>query len=354
MKKLLLFALVLAMSMAQAEVVSPLPDLKPNLEAMLQTSAGRKNIIEMKKIASDNNTDIGVAFENYLIAKKNVSVARAQFNPITTGQLLGIALGLNYFWAPIAVEAVTSIPTKIYTVSKNKYLSKVAYYNLQDAREVINNEIAHLYYDILTHEVILKTIDQEIAITTYQEARWTENKMPADRLTDLKRQELQLGMERVDIYDMYTKELSAIRTLISTTDGSKYELAQISTLLDKSITSNLNEDKLQDFSVINSNKYKAAINLHRASIANVKEVKWSILTFGGLNFAYKRRVKDARNEENVAELRQESTELEVRTNVLLQLNKLDSSLDILSNYNSISTESLQMYADTYESFEMGR
>ncbi|MBC7714640.1 MAG: TolC family protein [Rhizobacter sp.] len=354
MKKLLILALVLSMGVAQAELVSPLPNLKPDLESMLQNSAGRKNLVEMKKVANDRNTDVDVAFENYLIAKKNISVARAQFNPITTGQLLGVAIGLSYFWAPIAIEAVTSIPTKIYNVSKNKYLSKVAYYNLQDARAQVNNELAHLYYDILTHEVILKTIDQESSILSYQEAKWVDRKFSPERIADLKKWELRLGMERVDIYNMYVAELAAIRTLISTTDGSKYELAQISTLLDKSITTNLDQGKLQDFSVINSDKYKASINLHRASIANVKQVQWSILSFAGLNFSYKRRIKDAKNEENIADLRQQSTELEVRTNVLLQLNKLDSSLDVLSNYNSISTESLQMYADTYESFQMGQ
>lgn len=354
MKTLLILALVLSMGLANADVVSPLANVKPNLDGMLESSAGRKNIIEMKKIANERNTDVDVAFENYLIAKKNISVARAQFNPITTGHLLGISMGLSYFWAPIAIEAVLSIPTKIYNVSKNKYLSKVAYFNLQEAKSVLNNELAHLYYDILTHEVILKTIDQEIAILSYQEARWTERQFSAERISDLKKWILRLGMERVDIYNMYVSELAAIRTLLTTTDGSKYELAQVATLLDRSITSNLDQSKLQDFSVVNSDKYKASINLHRASIANVKQVQWSILSFSGLNFSYKRRVKEARNEENVASLRKESTELEVRTNVLLQLNKLDSSLDVLANYNSISTDSLQMYADTYEAFQMGQ
>jgi len=353
MKKLLILVLVLSMSLASAaEIISPLPVVKPNLESMLQSSEGRKNISEMKKIANDRNTDVDVAFENYLIAKKNISVARAQFNPITTGHLLGISMGLTVFWAPIAIEAILSIPTKIYNVSKNKYLSKVAYYNLQEAKTVLNNELAHLYYDILTHEVILKTIDQEIAILSYQEAQWTERKFSAERIADLKKWILRLGMERVDIYNMYVSELAAIRTLISTTDGTKYELAQVQTLLDRSITTNLDQNKLQDFSVINSNKYKASINLHRASIANVKQVQWSVISFSGLNFSYKRRVKEAKNEQYVASLRKEFTELEVRTNVLLQLNKLDSYLDVLANYNSISTESLQMYSDTFEAFKI--
>ncbi len=353
MKKLMILVLVLTMSVANANVVNPLPTVKSNLDGMLKAAEGRKTFSEMKKIANDRNTDVDVAFENYIIAKRNVSAARAQFNPLTTGHLLGISLGLTYFWAPIAIEAVLSIPTKIYNVSKNKYLEKAALYNLYDARDVLNNELAHLYYDILTHEVILKTIDQEVQILTYQQDRWTERKFPAERIADLKKWILRLGMERVDIYNMYTAELAAIRTLISTT-SNKYELAQVSTLLNKNIIANLDEANLQKFSLVNSDKYKTAINLHRASEQNVKAVKWSILSWSGLNLSYKRRVQEAKNEENISELRKQTVAQEVKTNVLLQLSKLDSSIDVFSNYNSISDESLQMFADSYESSQMGQ
>lgn len=352
MKRLMIIILVLTMSVANANVVNPLPTVKSNLDGLLKATEGRKTFSEMKKIANDRNTDVDVAFENYIIAKRNVSVARAQFNPITTGHLLGISLGLTYFWAPIAIEAVLSIPTKIYNVSKNKYLEKAALYNLYDARDALNNELAHLYYDILTHEVILKSIDQEVAILTYQQQRWTERKFPADRIADLKKWILRLGMERVDIYSMYTAELAAIKTLISTT-SNKYELAQVSTLLNKGVVANIDEANLQKLALVNSDKYKTAINLHRASEQNVKAVKWSILSWSGLNLSYKRRVQEAKNEEVIADLRKQNVEQEVKTNVLLQLSKLDSSIDVFSNYNSISEESLQMFADSFESQQMG-
>ena len=119
MKKLLILILVFAMTAASADVVNPLPTVRPNLESMLQESPARKNLTEMKAVANERNADIDEAFENYIIAKKNVTVARAQFNPITTGHLLGVAMGLGYLWAPLALDAVLSIPTKIYNVSKN-------------------------------------------------------------------------------------------------------------------------------------------------------------------------------------------------------------------------------------------
>lgn len=354
MKKLLILTLVLAMTAAQAEVASPLPTVRPSLEAMLQANTSRKNLTEMKAVANDRNTDIDEAMENYIIAKKNVSVARAQFNPITTGHLLGMAMGLNYLWAPLAIDAVLSIPTKIYGVSKSKYLAKSAEYNLYSARQEINNELAHLYYDILTHEVILKTIDLEMQILTYQEAQWKEKKYSADRLADQRKWILRLGMERVDIYKMYLAELSAIRTLISTTNTTAYELSQVATELDSSITNGLELDKLQNFALRNSNKYKSSINLHHASEANVKQVKWSVITFSGMSLSYRKKVKEAKNEERIADLRMQSVEKEVKTNVLLQVSKLDSNIEIFNNYNYVSNNSLAVFEDTLQSYDMGQ
>ena len=354
MKMIIILTLLISVGIANADVLNPLPNLRVGLEQTLHSTQGRKTINEMKAIANERNTDIGVAFEDYLIAKKNVSIARAQLNPITTGHLLGMSLGLSYLWAPIAIEAILSIPTKIYNISKNKYLTKVANYNLNEAQGAIGNELAHLYYDILTHEVILKTIDQEIQVLTYREARWTERNFPADRLADVKKRILNLGKEHVDFYNLYVSELAAIRTLISTTDGTNYELAQVPLLLNKLFLSNLNEEKLQDFSLRVSNKYKASINLVNASVANVKQVQWSILSWSGLNLGYRSRVKDAKNESEIAQLRKESTGLEVKTNVLLQLEKFDSSLNILTNYNTISENSLDFFSNISTSSQFGQ
>lgn len=96
MKKLLVLILVLAMGVVHAEIASPLPFVKSSLDEMLMSSPARKDLKEMKAVANDRNTEIDGAIENYIIAKRNISVARAQFNPVTTGHLLGTAMGLNF------------------------------------------------------------------------------------------------------------------------------------------------------------------------------------------------------------------------------------------------------------------
>ncbi len=354
MKKLLVLILVLAMGVANAEIASPLPYVKPSLDEMLLSSPARKDLKAMKAVANDRNTEIGGAVENYIIAKKNVSVARAQFNPITTGHLLGIAMGINFLWAPLAVDAVLSIPTKIHNVRKNKHLARSAEYNLYDVRQAINNEVAHLYYDILTHEVILKTIDLETEVLKYQEAKWIANKYSPARLAEQRKYILRLGMERVDIYKLYLAELAAIRTLISTTDNEAYELSQVPTELNKSVLDGLELEKLQKFSLKYSNKYKSSSSQYYAAQSNVKQVRWSIITLSGFSLNYRRNLKNAKNEARIASLRQQSVAQEVKTNVLLQVSKLDSNIDVFDNYNYVSHNSLGIFEDTLQAHDMGQ
>ena len=354
MKFFVFLILFFSISVLNAVELSPLSHIDRDLSNLLSSSSSRKSYTEMKKIADDKNSDVAIAFENYIIAKRKVAIARLQFNPLTTGHFLGIALGLPYLWTPFAIEAVLSIPTKIYNISKNNYLKKVALYNLYDARSALNNELAHLYYDIVTHEVILKSIDMETDILTYQLAKISDPKISETKVDKIKKWIISLGVERSDIYNLYVSELSAIRTLISTSNENSFELQQFSKMLNKDFLKDLDQFKIQDFSLLNSDKYKASINLELASKANIKQVDWSILSWSGLNFSYVKRIKAAKNEASVAKLRKDSTKLEVKTRVLMELEKLDSSIDILMNYDSISNDSLKIYSDTYQSFLLGQ
>ena len=352
MKKILTLALIVSTTLASATTENPLPSVKSNLENILSPIAGRKSFPELKENANEKNLDIDVAFDNYLIAKRNVAVARARFNPITTGHLLGMSLGITFLWAPIAIEGVLSIPTKIYNVAKNKHLERAALYNFYQSRNVLNNELAHLYYDILTHEALLETIDQEIQVLNYQQ----ERRASTSATPDLESQKyiLKLSMQRVDIYDMYIAEMAEIKTLSATTDASQFKLAQVPVSLNKSITDNIDLTRLQSFSVTNSNLYKSASEFTLASHSNVRQVQWSILSWSGLNFSYGRRIKSAKTEEVIANTKEDSTQIQLKNGSLIQLQKLNSSIGLDTDFNSLSRDSIDLFEDTYQSYLIGQ
>ena len=336
-----------------ADNESPISGLRSNLESSLVASDGRNSLEAMKSVANDRNTDIEIAFQNYLIAKKNVSIARAAFNPITSGQVLGIALGVTYLWAPIALEAVLSIPTKIFNVSSNKYMEKAALYNSYEAKLALTNELSHLYYDVLTHEVILKSIDQELAILMFQQSSLEKTPNSASRVNDLKTSIISLKMEKIDIYNLYVEELAALKTLLSMAPAVDLKLAQFDTKLKASFLDGLNLDKLENFALINSNEYKRAINIHHAADQNVKSVEWSILSFSGFNFSYKARVREAKVNADIAFDQEASTKLKVENSVLMSEKNLESALTISGNYNSIYNQSIGLSEDYYKLYSVG-
>lgn len=354
MKKINIIFLTLALSTTSVfarEEIKPFQTLTKDLEAMLTSTSEQKTLSDMKAVALKQNTDVEIAFQNYLIAKKQVSIARAAFNPITTSTALGLALGMNFLWAPIALDAVLSIPMKIYDVKSNKYLETAALYNTYEARQALNNEMAHLYYDLLTHKILLKTIDEEIEVRYYQQSTFSKSPLNKVSLDYANQFILKLKIERVDIYNLYIKELAAFRALISIDPTSKqFDLAQISLLLNKSFLDGIDQEALANYAVIKSPNYKKMINFHRAAQTKLKSVKWSIITLSGFNMNYKKRVQIARNDVELARLQQTNSVLKIRNNALLELEKLDSSIDVFEYYNQVSVNSLDYYSGIYKMY----
>jgi len=113
-------------------------------------------------------------------------------------------------------------------------------------------------------------------------------------------------------------------------------------------------ETLHNFSLKYSNKYKSSASLYYAAQSNVKQVRWSIITLSGFSLKYRKNLKNAKNEARIASLRQQSVAQEVKTNVLLQVSKLDSNIDIFDNYNYVSNASLGVFEDTLQAHDMGQ
>ena len=341
-------------AVVQADIVAnPMADLRDSLEASLSPTDTSSSLSDLKAVATDRNVDIEIAFQNYIIAKKRVSIARAALNPLTTGHVLGLALGINYLWAPVVLEAVLSIPTKLHNVKANKFLSRAEFYNSQQARLALNNEMAHLYYDILTHEVILKSLDQELALLNFHDSVLRGMKDTAYQIKETKGRILALQIERIDIYNLYVEEMAAMRTLLSMDPSEDLKLKQVAIQLKKSFLDDLKTSDLEKVAVANSNDYKKSINIRLASESNIKAVKWSILSFSGMTRDYKSRVKSAKVSAEVAGFEQSGTQLKVKNSALIRLNNLNSSLNVLENYTSIYESSMGLAEDFYKLYTLG-
>lgn len=346
--------LLLISNLAYADIGAPVYNLETNLDNILKAKADTVKLEEVQALAKNNNVDLDVALENYFIAKKQVSVARAAFNPVTTGHLLGISMGLSYTWIPLAVEAVLSIPTKIYNVEKNKYLARAQSQNVADFRNVLRNEVAHLYFETLTHKAILESIDLESQILNDQLTSWEQKQVSKERLAELQKWMLRLSLERTDIYKVHLEEVMALNILLNTQELSEYNLAAVTEAVSKEWYSGIDLSTKVDSSVSSNPKYLSAVNLEQAANKNVKSVKWSIIAPSGISLAYKSNVRIAKNDKEVARLRRISAWETLKSNVYLRRNNLDSSVNVLKNYTLVSDVSKDVFRDSLAMYELGQ
>lgn len=351
--KTLLFLILIQASNAFA-TLSPLHNLENNLQSLLEKEKTVVGLSDIQKRSLMSSNDVDVAVQDYLIAKKNVSIARASFNPLTTGHLLGLSMGLTYIWGPLVVDALLSLPTKIYTVKRNSNIALAASFNAAEVRDVLRNEVSHLYFEILTHEAILNSIDLEVEILNYQLESWVTREFPVSRQRDLEKWLIRLNMERADILKIYIEELSALNILLKANGLDEQSLEPIKLAVQKTWYESFNLDENRKSIIVLNPRYQSARYLEKAAHNNVKAVKWSIISPSGISFSYKSNVKVANNEKEVARLRTLSVAEAIKNNMYLQKQLLDSSVNISENYRNLSQMSLLIFSEGLTMLELGQ
>src|SRR5690606_18025466 len=86
---------------------------------------------------------------------------RAQYFPYGLGTV-GILYYLNSFNPLILVELVTSLPSKIYNVQKEKNLRMATVYSNKALALNIRNQVENLYYTVLKEESSLQLAELEL------------------------------------------------------------------------------------------------------------------------------------------------------------------------------------------------
>jgi len=294
----LLIVLLVVVCAVQSSFALP-KNLESELFSYLDTKPESLDATTIKGLVRTRNKDIANAYEKYYVAKKNVSIARAALNPLNTGLILGVSLGATYLWAPLAVNAILSLPTKFYNIKKNTALKNAQHWYFELAKDKLATDVSKLYYDILTNEFILKTIDLEVSLyNELYDSYKSENS--SEKLKEIQATILGLQLESLTIHDVVIKERAALNTMLSYGPDVELELGQDHRVLSQISSYGTTNSEIAKISRANSKDFKAKYWMHVASIKNIKLVRWSLITIGGLNFSYAQRVRVAKQEEKVA------------------------------------------------------
>jgi len=273
--------------------------LESELFSYLDSKPEALDVTALKGLVRTRSKDIANAYERYYAAKEDVAIARSALNPFNTGLVLGVSLGATYLWAPLAVNAVLSLPTKFYSIKRNSALRNAQYWYYALAKDKLATEVSKLYYDILTNEFILKSIDLEVSLYNELYDSYASGN-DSDKMKEVQETIFGLQLESLTIQDVVIKERASLNTMLSYGPDVELVLAQDSRVLTKISSRRRTHKKILKKARKLSKDYKAKYWMYKAAAKNVRLVRWSIFTIGGFNFSYRQRVRIAKQEKKVA------------------------------------------------------
>lgn len=318
-------------------------NIQEHANKVLVAPEGALTVDQVKEIVAGDHINVKIAYERLLQAQSSISVARAKYFPYGVGSVytLSTAGSLSPL---ILVELITSLPSKWYTVKKEKNLKSAQKYNFLSLRENIKNQVASIYYNYLREKTYIDMTALQLTLTEKlletAQIRVDIGLEDADKLSELKLRVLDLR----DIYLKYSgylnEEQAAINMMLNLTPeaGAGVKFAPVAPFL-SGADYQMSVDEMLLGTVENSYEVKAANYMVKAAYNSKRSTQWSILSFSGLGFGYWARVQFSQSKIEEATVLRELT----RENVVNQIYTKDT---IFQNSLKFYESEQEIYSET--------
>lgn len=322
--------------------------------------APKANALTLKDIEAkliNEQLDLQISYEKLLQAQKKIGQARAQYFPYGVGTVAAMYF-LN-IWNPlILVELVTSLPSKIYNVQTEKNMKMAEYYSNEALKENIKNQVAHLYYNILKEESVLKLAKMELTLleTLY---KVTEERVAAGLASEQDLRSLELRL--LDLRDICLKfagylsaEKMAFNTMISQMpeDAKKIELQTAGNFLNPSEYA-LSSEILKLNAVDRSPEIVAADYMITAAAKSKNSTAWSVLSFNGIGFGYWGRMQVAASKIDQARLNRKEVETNLANQTYITNNSFHRTMDHFVSEKDVFADTASHFEAQFAKFQAG-
>ena len=119
------------------------------------------NLEEFKKLVINENVEVAVAYERLFQAQQQIYRARAAYFPYGVGTVSAMYFTSAFSYLILA-ELITSLPSKIFAVQKQKHLRTAQAFTVEVVKANIKNQTALIYYSFLKQEALLKLAKIEL------------------------------------------------------------------------------------------------------------------------------------------------------------------------------------------------
>ena len=335
---LVLVATALPLKGMSSDVHLRLPEVS---NEVLAPKSGAYTLPEIHEKTVGEQVDLQIAYQNLVQAQNKIAQARAQYFPYGLGTI-GILYYLNSWNPLILVELVTSLPTKIYNVQKEKNLQMATVYSNKALALNIKNQIDNLYFTILKEEASLRLAEVELnLLETVYSAKMDNVALGLDSEVDLKNLELRI----LDARDIVLKfqsylieEKSAFNILIGNDPTDTLELQPMAGFLSSEDFS-LDVNELRAQAIARAPEVVAANYVITAADKNRSSFKWSFLSFRGIGFGYWANMNVAGSQVKAALHNRTMIEQNISNQVYVLNTEFQRTVNFFENEQAVTTDS---------------
>jgi hypothetical protein len=312
---------------------------------------------EFKKLVINENVEVAIAYERLFQAQQQIYQARAAYFPYGVGSITAMYFTSAFSYLILA-ELITSLPSKIFAVQKQKHLRTAQAFTVEVVKANIKNQTALIYYSFLKQEALLKLAKIELdLLKSNLEGKREEVEFGLATQTDVNNAELSYLVVK-DAYLKYQSFFNTAKKSLNTLIGRDFEskpiiLQPVGEFVDYS-NIGMDIDQMENVAINRSNELKAADWMIRASISNRRSVKWSILSFSGIGFGYGSRVRFSNSQVIESRLRKELIENNIQNSVYTSYTTLENFIGIFKENFALYQTTRNIAVGDIEEFDAGQ
>lgn len=294
---------------------------------------------ELRSEVLAENLDLRIQYEKYYQAQKNIGVARGEFLPSASIQLINVNATLAI------LQSVVPTPSEWFVYQGSQELAVAEKFTTQGIKLNILEGLTLNYISIKYYEDILASMKlEETLLTEVFETARTEQELGANNANAVYLAQRQLLQHQQDMYALETLMLLEKQAMMIATGRDPSEEIALGDLPEDDSAALPATAKLAaDLAVNNSNELISNKFQYEAAQYMVSSKRWSFVSFNGIGFDYAARISIEKSKARIVQLEGEKLNLKIRNQVFAaykQLAILDQRIALQDSIVA-STETIQ-------------
>ena len=273
---------------------------------------------ELRSEVLSENLDLRIQYEKYYQAQKNIGVARGEFLPSATIQLINVNATLAI------LQSVVPTPSEWFVYQGSQELAVAEKFTTEGIKLNILEGLTLNYISIKYYEDVLSSMKlQEALLSEVFETARTEQELGANNANAVYLAQRQLLQHQQDIYGLETLILLEKQAmLIATGRDPSEELFLADLPEDDSASLPATAQLAAALAVNNSNELISNKFQYEAAQFMVSSKRWSFVSFNGIGFDYASRISIEKSKARIVQLEGEQLDLKVRNQVFAAYKQL--------------------------------